>query len=80
MPQLMDAVGNEYGKPKDVAGEQRTVFTSLADAAFDVCFENVLAGSTSTSLFSRRLSITTVRLTALPSFLQTNTSRTRPVT
>jgi hypothetical protein len=42
---LMDAVGNEYGKPKDVAGEQRTVFTSLADAAFDVCFENVLAGN-----------------------------------
>ncbi|OIW31487.1 hypothetical protein CONLIGDRAFT_571527 [Coniochaeta ligniaria NRRL 30616] len=42
---IYDAVGNEYGKPKDVAGEQRTVFTSLADAAFDVCFENILSGS-----------------------------------
>lgn len=42
--QIYDAVGNEYGKPKDVAGEQRTVFTSLADAAFDVCFENILSG------------------------------------
>lgn len=38
----MDNVGNEYGKPKDVVGEQRTVFTSHADAAFDVCFENVM--------------------------------------
>lgn len=34
-------LGNEYGRPKDVAGEKRIVFTSLADAAFDVCFENV---------------------------------------
>ncbi|KAK3945901.1 emp24/gp25L/p24 family/GOLD-domain-containing protein [Diplogelasinospora grovesii] len=42
---IMDAVGNEYGKPKDIAGEQRTVFTSHADAAFDVCFENLLTGS-----------------------------------
>lgn len=25
-------------------GEQRTVFTSHADAAFDVCFENYLTG------------------------------------
>ncbi|OAA68662.1 endosomal cargo receptor [Niveomyces insectorum RCEF 264] len=36
---IKDAVGNEYGRAKDVAGEQRTVFTSHADAAFDVCFE-----------------------------------------
>lgn len=41
---IKDAVGNDYGKAKDVAGEQRTVFTSHADAAFDVCFENVFAG------------------------------------
>ena len=40
--QIKDAVGNEYGRAKDIAGEQRTVFTSHADAAFDVCFENVL--------------------------------------
>ncbi|KAL7623452.1 vesicle coat component [Parahypoxylon ruwenzoriense] len=39
---ILDNVGNEYGKPKDVVGEQRTVFTSHADAAFDVCFENVM--------------------------------------
>jgi hypothetical protein len=40
--QIKDAVGNEYGRAKDIAGEQRTVFTSHADSAFDVCFENVL--------------------------------------
>ncbi|EFX04027.1 endosomal cargo receptor [Grosmannia clavigera kw1407] len=39
---IKDAVGNEYGRAKDIAGEQRTVFTSHADAAFDVCFENIL--------------------------------------
>ncbi|KAI8957768.1 emp24/gp25L/p24 family/GOLD-domain-containing protein [Daldinia sp. FL1419] len=39
---IVDNVGNEYGKPKDVVGEQRTVFTSHADAAFDVCFENIM--------------------------------------
>ncbi|KAF3357867.1 2-(S)-hydroxypropyl-CoM dehydrogenase [Verticillium dahliae VDG1] len=45
---IKDAVGNDYGRPKDVAGEQRTVFTSHADAAFDVCFENVFSDSRST--------------------------------
>ncbi|KAK6358995.1 vesicle coat component [Orbilia brochopaga] len=38
---IKDAVGNEYGKPKDVVGENRMAFTSHADAAFDVCFENI---------------------------------------
>lgn len=42
--QIKDAVGNDYGRPKDVAGEKRVVFTSLADTAFDVCFENTLTG------------------------------------
>lgn len=42
---IKDAVGNEYGRAKDVVGEQRTVFTSHADAAFDVCYENILDGS-----------------------------------
>ncbi|KAL8305064.1 hypothetical protein RB597_003999 [Gaeumannomyces tritici] len=42
--QIKDAVGNEYGRAKDIVGEQRTVFTSHADAAFDICFENVLEG------------------------------------
>jgi hypothetical protein len=43
--QIKDAVGNEYGKPKDVVGEKRIAFTSHADSAFDVCFENLLTGS-----------------------------------
>ncbi|KAK3325661.1 emp24/gp25L/p24 family/GOLD-domain-containing protein [Apodospora peruviana] len=43
--QIKDAVGNEYGRPKDIAGEQRTVFTSHADAAFDICFENILTNT-----------------------------------
>ncbi|KAI0170623.1 emp24/gp25L/p24 family/GOLD-domain-containing protein [Pestalotiopsis sp. NC0098] len=42
--QIKDAVGNEYGRAKDVVGESRQVFTSHADAAFDVCFENQLVG------------------------------------
>jgi uncharacterized protein YfiM (DUF2279 family) len=42
--QITDAAGNEYGKPKDIAGEQRTVFTSHFDGSFDVCFENILTG------------------------------------
>lgn len=42
--QIRDAVGNEYGRPRDVVGESRTVFTSHADAAFDVCFENIVTG------------------------------------
>ena len=40
--QIKDAVGNEYGRPKDVAGENRYAFTSHADSAFDVCFMNIL--------------------------------------
>lgn len=40
--QIKDAVGNEYGRPKDIVGETRMAFTSHADAAFDVCFENKL--------------------------------------
>ncbi|TRX95743.1 hypothetical protein FHL15_003297 [Xylaria flabelliformis] len=44
---IRDTVGNEYGRPRDVAGEQRTVFTSHADAAFDVCFENIMTGALS---------------------------------
>jgi p24 family protein delta-1 len=40
--QIKDAVGNEYGKPKDVVGEKRMAFTSHADSAFDVCFENLI--------------------------------------
>ena len=43
--QIKDAVGNEYGRPKDIVGETRMAFTSHADAAFHVCFENQLVSS-----------------------------------
>ncbi|KAK3686392.1 vesicle coat component [Vermiconidia calcicola] len=39
---IKDAVGNDYARPRDVAGEARYAFTSHADSAFDVCFENIL--------------------------------------
>ncbi|QDS67821.1 vesicle coat component [Venturia effusa] len=39
---IKDAVGNEYGRPKDVVGKNRYAFTSHADSAFDVCFENLI--------------------------------------
>ncbi|RQM05247.1 hypothetical protein DH86_00001791, partial [Scytalidium sp. 3C] len=43
--QIRDSMGNEYGKAKDVVGEKRMAFTSLADASFDVCFECYFASS-----------------------------------
>ncbi|KAK5133779.1 vesicle coat component [Meristemomyces frigidus] len=42
---IKDAVGNDYHRPRDIAGEGRYAFTSHADSAFDVCFENILAAS-----------------------------------
>ncbi|TKA30707.1 Endoplasmic reticulum vesicle protein 25 [Salinomyces thailandicus] len=39
---IKDAVGNDYHRPRDIAGEARYAFTSHADSAFDVCFENIL--------------------------------------
>jgi len=54
--QIKDAVGNEYGKPKDVAGENRYAFTSHADSAFDVCFENILTASSYNLYYARNLS------------------------
>jgi hypothetical protein len=41
--QIRDTVGNDYARPRDVAGESRHAFTSHADAPFDVCFENILS-------------------------------------
>jgi hypothetical protein len=38
-------MGNDYHRPKDVVGENRYAFTSHADSAFDVCFENTYTGS-----------------------------------
>lgn len=45
--QIKDATGNDYARPRDVAGEARYAFTSHADSAFDVCFENLLSGHSS---------------------------------
>jgi hypothetical protein len=43
--QMKDAVGNDYGRPRDVVGENRYAFTTHADSAFDVCFENIIPDS-----------------------------------
>jgi hypothetical protein len=48
---IRDAMGNDYGRPKDVYGENRYAFTSHADSAFDVCFTNVLSGNGECSSF-----------------------------
>ncbi|CAK3767532.1 Endoplasmic reticulum vesicle 25 [Lecanosticta acicola] len=42
---IKDALGNDYARPRDVAGEARYAFTSHHDSAFDVCFENIISGS-----------------------------------
>jgi len=47
---IKDAVGNDYGRPKDVVGENRYAFTSHADSAFDVCFENLITHGRTTLL------------------------------
>ncbi|KAG2418174.1 protein ERV25 precursor [Aspergillus terreus] len=39
---IKDALGNDHGRPRDIAGETRQTFTAPADTAFDVCFENQL--------------------------------------
>jgi len=43
--QIKDAVGNDYGRPRDIVGENRYAFTTHADSAFDVCFENIIPDS-----------------------------------
>ncbi|EEA24162.1 vesicle coat component [Talaromyces marneffei ATCC 18224] len=42
---IKDAMGNDYGRPKDIVGETRQAFTSPADTAFDVCFENTVTNA-----------------------------------
>ncbi|KAK6434055.1 vesicle coat component [Oleoguttula sp. CCFEE 5521] len=42
---IKDAIGNDYARPRDVAGENRYAFTSHSDSAFDVCFENILTAT-----------------------------------
>ena len=48
-PELLTVVATkpptELGAPKDVEKEVRLAFTSHADSAFDVCFENILTSS-----------------------------------
>jgi hypothetical protein len=45
LPQIKDAVGNDYGRPRDVVGESRHAFHAHEDSAFDVCFENILTAT-----------------------------------
>ena len=40
--EIRDTQGNEYGRPKDVAGEQRMAFTPHGETNIEVCFENIL--------------------------------------
>ncbi|KAF2203624.1 hypothetical protein GQ43DRAFT_478909 [Delitschia confertaspora ATCC 74209] len=54
---IRDAVGNDYGRPKDVSGENRYAFTSHADSAFDVCFENILTANHATMNPSRHVEL-----------------------
>ncbi|KAH3900344.1 probable Endoplasmic reticulum vesicle protein 25 [Saccharomycodes ludwigii] len=39
---IRDTVGNEYRRKKDLVGEFRIAFNAPSNAAFDVCFENLL--------------------------------------
>jgi hypothetical protein len=41
---IVDNKGNEYGRKKNVLDGVRMAFTAHDDAAFDICFENVLVG------------------------------------
>ncbi|KAK2747343.1 vesicle coat component [Myotisia sp. PD_48] len=41
---IKGSMGDDYGRPRDVAGEVRQMFTASADSSFDVCFENILSG------------------------------------
>ncbi|KAF2635393.1 hypothetical protein P280DRAFT_411629 [Massarina eburnea CBS 473.64] len=54
---IRDAMGNDYHKPKDVYGENRYAFTSHADSAFDVCFESVITGITSSTNPARHVEL-----------------------
>ncbi|OJJ49270.1 hypothetical protein ASPZODRAFT_91733 [Penicilliopsis zonata CBS 506.65] len=54
---IKDALGNEHGHPKDIVGETRQAFTSPADTAFDVCFENLLVSKRATSNPSRMIEL-----------------------
>ena len=50
-------MGNDYGRPRDIAGEARYAFTSHADGPFDVCFENILQAKQSVMNPSRHIEL-----------------------
>ncbi|KHN96993.1 ERV25 protein [Metarhizium album ARSEF 1941] len=54
---VRDALGNEYGRPRDIVGESRVTFQSHADAAFDVCFENLFSGARRPNPASRHIEL-----------------------
>ncbi|TGZ84901.1 hypothetical protein EX30DRAFT_337356 [Ascodesmis nigricans] len=54
---IHDTLGNEYGRPKDVVGEQRMAFTSHVEAAFDVCISNTLDSGRHGSGLSRQIEL-----------------------
>ncbi|KAJ5990009.1 hypothetical protein N7522_010216 [Penicillium canescens] len=54
---IKDSMGNDHGRPKDVVGETRQIFTSPADTVFDVCFENQLTGHNGISNPSRPIEL-----------------------
>ncbi|GAO18067.1 uncharacterized protein UV8b_07353 [Ustilaginoidea virens] len=54
---VRDALGNEYGRPRDIVGESRVTFQSHGDAAFDVCFENLLSGARRPNPASRHVEL-----------------------
>lgn len=56
-PQIKDALGNDYARPRDVTGETRTAFTSHADSAFDVCFENILTTGSYSAHLSKSIEL-----------------------
>lgn len=50
-------MGNDYHRPKDVVGENRYAFTSHADSAFDVCFENIYTSSANSNINPRHVEL-----------------------
>ncbi|TQS36551.1 hypothetical protein Golomagni_02994 [Golovinomyces magnicellulatus] len=55
---VKDALGNEYGKSKNVVGERHMAFNSHIDASFDVCLTNHLSGSVSIPKPLRQIELT----------------------
>ena len=57
VPQIKDALGNDYGRPRDVVGEARYAFNAHEDSAFDVCFENIITSQNAGSNPSRAVEL-----------------------